>query len=189
MHLNIKYISICLILFLFAIPIHAEDKAASTNNDNLKQGNTKVNENILKKRFGDFSTSPIYVLIPIKNKATGESGYYIANNVDAFMMCKRHIKNVSTSKEYTALMVNDYGTPLEVDDQIFKAIKADLTGKYDTESKMGWDYIKNKYFLPGISLELKDPELIKDYDFLKMLLEQNVIVRSNCYTGKVMIYE
>lgn len=74
----------------------------------VKQDSTPlVTKKTLKERFSDFSTSPIFVLIKIRNAETKEEAEITCENETWAIIATKKLKIVKNSKDYTNYMVKN----------------------------------------------------------------------------------
>ena len=93
--------------------------------DNNFYGEEKPSKETLKERFGDFSTSPTFVLVNIKNSKTKETAEIVCENEIWFDICSKHLKIVKNSKNYASYMVGNYTKVFEIQPEIYNALKKD----------------------------------------------------------------
>lgn len=82
----------------------------------------KITKETLKKRFSDFSTSPIFVLIKIKNSETKEEAEITCANETWANICVKKLKLVN-HKGYTDYMVKNYNKVFDVEPKIYDNLK------------------------------------------------------------------
>ncbi len=158
---------------------------------NNYNGGKKVDKYILERRFGEFSTSGSLVLVKVKNTKTQEQMEIVCDNTEWMFVCQDDLKLVSKSKEYTEYMIKNYRQIFELAPETYAKLKVYKTGdSYKSESPKGWEEIKKEFFEPEkMYFVLKDKTLAKNRDFLRMLLEQNVVVRNTSYDGSLYVQE
>jgi len=182
--INIKNITImCALVILTSIFAFADNNKAK-----------KMDENILKRRFGEFSTSEAFVLIKLKNKKTKETMDLVCENTYWADMCEKSLKLFSDSKEYTGYMVKNYNKTFEVNEKIYSALKDfKADDSYIKYSKAPWEEVKATFLKKerGLSnfFNIKDRNLQKNPDFIKMLLLHTVVVRRDCESGFIYVEE
>ncbi len=82
----------------------------------------QITAKTLKERFSDFSTSPVFVLIKIKNAATKEETEITCVNETWARICVEKLKLVN-HKGYTDYMVKNYNKTFEVDPKTYESLK------------------------------------------------------------------
>lgn len=85
-------------------------------------GGAKVSAKTLKERFSDFSTSPVFVLIKIKNAETGENTEISCENETWAGILVNKLQ-LATSKNYTGYMVKNHNKVFEVDSKTYESLK------------------------------------------------------------------
>jgi len=83
---------------------------------------SKVTEKTLKERFSDFSTSPIFVLIRIRNVQTKEEAEITCENEVWARICADNLKLVKPNN-YTNYMVKNHNKVFEVDSATYERLK------------------------------------------------------------------
>jgi len=150
-----------------------------------------MNESILKRRFGEFSTSGAFVLIKVQNAATKETMDIVCENMSWAFICKDDLNLISESSEYTPYMVKNYNKTFEVGEIVYSKLKGALAGdSYLQYSKTDWQSVKDEFLEKERGFyNIKEKSLERNLDFIKMLLLHNVVVRSDCYDGSTYIQE
>ncbi len=184
---NLKIGKIIVLLLILTVGLAAGSKNITAQNN--QNGVKKVSDHILKRRFGEFSTCGALVLIKVQNTKNREQMTIVCENETWESVCEDDLKLVPDIDEYTGYMVRNANTVFQLNDQTYSKLKSHKAGNsYSEASKKGWDYIKKEFLKPDRKfLKIKDKSLARNNDFLRMLLEQNVVVRVGCYAGEVYV--
>ena len=158
---------------------------------NNRNGVRKMDENILKRRFGEFSTSGAFILAKIQNTQTKDSMEIICENAAWAFTCVNTLKLMASFKEYTDYMVKNYDKTFEVPDEIYSALKGSKAGdSYMKYAQTNWGEVKAEFLAKERGFyNIKDRKLERNPDFIKMLLLHNVVVRQDCIDGSVYVQE
>ncbi len=150
-----------------------------------------MDESILKRRFGEFSTSGSFVLIKLQNAETMETMDIICENMSWAFICKDDLKLILESKEYTDYMVKNYNKTFAVGNEIYLKLKGAQAGDtYMEYSQVPWQSVKAEFLEKERGFyNIKDRNIERNADFIKMLLHHNVVVRHDCYDGSVYVQE
>ena len=146
---------------------------------------------ILKRRFGYFSTSSTFVLIKMRNRETSEESYVVCTNTSWYMFLRRRLGLVKDADEYVGYMTEHYDDVFDLDSETFERYRSPLgDDRFDAFADLGWEYVRDN-FLAKVRgyYDLKNRDDENDPAFLRMLLLQNVVVRKDCYSGTVYVQE
>jgi len=163
-----------------------------------KEGKCKVTEDVLRRRFGEFSTAGAFVLVKIQDRATGERAVIVCENTDWFFAAREFDHSLSHEKEYTAYMIRNYGTFLPVPGKVFRELVGSFGAAqgdaYAGDAVRGIAFVAGKYlerfeWSPGGShaYRVRDRKLAYDRSFLRLLLELGLVVRRDCESGMIYV--
>ena len=150
-----------------------------------------MNESILKRRFGEFSTSDAFVKLKIKNIQTQEIVEIVCLNQIWVMVALNKLKLVDEWKKYTDYMIKNYDNVFELDNALYNSLKIyQADDSFQKEASNGWEWIKATYLERERGFyNIKDKKLEKNYAFFKMLLDLGVVLRQDCYDGSTYVQE
>ena len=181
--MNLKYMSIvCIFIIISGISVFANNKNGAKK---------MITNDILKRRYSEFSTSGAFILVKLQNSKTKEKMDIICENTYWNYTCSNNLKLFKSSNEYTDYMIKNYNKPFEVSDEFYSAHKGSrVGGSYDKYVDVPWETVKTTFLKQTRGFfEIKDRNLEKNIDFVKMLLLHNVVVRRDCYDGSIYIQE
>lgn len=202
----IKKIFILLFLLIFSLNIlNCMSNETQVSSDVYNSGdeggeeNNVTGEDILKKRFGEFSTAGAFVLIKIQNKKTGDKAFIVPENTDWFMyVLEEKEYGIKNEEDYLNFMLKEYDRYFELSDEKYK----ELTGSFEAKKVPEFQEIKEKgltyllenyfekyYWNPGGSYvySFRDEKLEHNRDFLMVLLEIGLVVRRECESGMIYV--
>ncbi|MEQ8188439.1 MAG: hypothetical protein ABRQ39_10765 [Candidatus Eremiobacterota bacterium] len=155
------------------------------------------NEDVLRKRFEEFSTSESFVLIKIKDRNSGEKSSVVCTNTDWYMTLYNEKEySFPSQKDYVDFMVKNYDKEFVLSHEAYKELIKISAAETDFEGLRGKGvdyivktYLKKYYWSPGGSYDyiFKDEKMSRNRSFLKILLELGLIVRSDCESGMIYV--
>lgn len=201
-----KKVIILLILLMFFLNIlncmSNENKVSSDVYNNSEQGgeeNNVTGEDILKKRFGEFSTAGAFVLIKIQNKKTGDKAFIVPENTDWFIyILEEKEYGIKDEEDYLNFMLKEYDRYFELSDEKYKELTCSFEAKKVPEFQKIKDkginhllenYFEKYYWSPGgpYVYSFQDEKLEHNRDFLMILLEMGLLVRRDCESGMIYV--
>jgi hypothetical protein len=156
-------------------------------------------ENVLRKRFEEFSTSESFVLIRIKDRNSGEKSSVVCTNTDWYMtLLNEKDYSFPFQKDYVDFMVKNYDREFILSHEAYKELikfsEAKPVKDFEEIRGNGVNYIvktcfKKYYWSPcgPYVYVFKDEKLSRNRSFLKILLEFGLIVRSDCESGMIYV--
>lgn len=152
---------------------------------------------VLRRRYGEFSTAGAFILLRIRNKETGEYADAVYENMDWYLMATRgNIIPVKGEKEYIEFMIENYDRSFDVSDADFKElIKFDAPAKeeYEAIKAKGIPYLVSSYLekwywnapknTGSYMYLIREEKYAYDESFLRVLLDMDLVVRRECESG------
>jgi hypothetical protein len=157
-----------------------------------------VSEDVLRRRFSEFSTAGAFVLVKIQNSETGEQSVIVCENTDWFLTAKRQSYPIASQDEYINYMMHYQDTFLPVPPNSYQHMAgnfdAGVHDAYTEDAALGMaliveKYLEKFYWSPGgaHAYRIRDRNLSRSADFLRMLLEMGLVLRRECESGMVYI--
>ncbi len=149
----------------------------------------EISEQVLRKRFEEFSSSGTLIKVKIQNKKTKEKMVIITGNISWYFICLDELKIVKNDKEYVDYMLKNYKKTFEVSDKTYKRFEYSRADKSYAEIRnLGWPEIKRRYLTSEASFYvIKNNRFERDNNFIAILLDQDVVIQVNCLYYKLHI--
>jgi hypothetical protein len=156
-----------------------------------------VTEDVLRRRFSEFSTAGAFVLVKIQNSETGEQSVIVCENTDWYLTAKRQDYPVANQSEYINYMMHYQDTYLPMPGSTYQNLVSNYGANEQSTAEdagrgmalIAERYLEKFFWSPGGShaYRIKDRNLSRSAAFLRLLLEMGLVVRRDCESGMIYV--
>ncbi len=157
-----------------------------------------VPPHVLRRRYGEFSTSGAFVLLHIKNRETGECAHAVCENMDWYLIARDEgIFTGKADEEYVDFMVKNHDRLFEVSGTSYgELLKLDAPEReaYAQLKSKGIPYLADNFLTRWYwnapqntgpyMYNITEEKHAYDESFLRVLLEMGLVVRRECESGQ-----
>jgi len=157
-----------------------------------------TSQDVLKRRYGVFSTTGSYIIVNVENRENGEQSTLVCENTDWYLNLldlKEHF--IFTKQDYTRFMVEKDGTVFQIPGELFNDIKKSCEApppiEFEQDREQGLSHVAGKYLQKFLwpsgekHAWLVAQEFQKNRSFIRLLLEMGLVVRRDCENGRYYV--
>ncbi|MFH1125554.1 MAG: hypothetical protein V1703_00370 [Candidatus Altiarchaeota archaeon] len=163
----------------------------------MEKNVSDISEDVLKRRYGQFSTAGAFISLFVRNKESGREAYAVVENEDWYLMLTREEgREFKDTGDYTQYMIENHQRCFEVKDSTFNELmkfEAPAKDEYEKDKSEGVQHVKNKYLekfywnapknTGAYVYFIREEKYAYDESFLRVLLELGLVVRRECESG------
>ena len=155
-------------------------------------------EDILNRRYGEFSTAGAYILVCIGSEESDLKTFIVCENTDWYITLTEETASFKGNDEqYLKFMIKNYNKRFSLPETVFnklvKEYSAPKNKAFETDKSKGLKHVVSKYlqkntWSPGsyyYSIRINTYQ--NNRSFLRMLLELGLVVRRDCESGMIYV--
>lgn len=155
-------------------------------------------QDVLSRRYGEFSTAGAFILVCISNKESGKTAEIVCENTEWYdILTKETAYFKGNEKEYLDFMLKNHDKCFELSalafDKLAKELSVPKNEVFEKDKNKGIKFVAEKYLKKNswspsnYDYIIRDKRFEHDRGLLRMLLESGLVVRRDCESGQRFI--